>query len=172
MPPLRPPTIQISARVQALLEQVARQRSTEYRLVSRARLILGMATGANNQELARTHDLDRSTVRAWRTRWLELMPRLSVAEAAPESEAQLRSLPDVGLADLPRSGTPATFRAEQIVRIVAVACEDPAACGLPVSHWTPEAVAAEVVKRGIVPSISPSSVGRFLKSGGLKTAPD
>src|SRR6266516_4752315 len=33
------------------------------------------------------------------------------------------------LTNHPRRGTPATFTAEQIVQIVAVACEDPAASG-------------------------------------------
>src|SRR5262249_56042949 len=70
----------------------------------------------------------------------------------------------------PRRGPPATFTAEQIVQIVAVACEDPAASGRPVSHWTPREVAAEVRKRGIVATISTRSVGRFLKSGRF-TAP-
>ena len=74
------------------------------------------------------------------------------------------------LTDHPRSGTPATFTAEQIVQIIAVACEDPADYGRPVSHWTPREVAEEVRKRGIVETISTRRVGRFLKSGGF-TAP-
>src|SRR5262249_61234199 len=74
------------------------------------------------------------------------------------------------LTDPPPPRTPATFTAEQIVQIVAVACEDPAASGRPVSHWTPREVAAEVRKRGIVATISTRSVGRFLKSGRF-TAP-
>jgi putative transposase len=74
------------------------------------------------------------------------------------------------LADHPRAGTPATFTAEQIVQIVAVACEDPADSGRPVSHWTPREVAEEVRKRGLIETISTRSVGRFLKSGGF-TAP-
>jgi len=76
------------------------------------------------------------------------------------------------LSDLPRSGTPPKFTAEQLVQIMAVACEAPAESGRPVSHWTPPELADEVVKRQIVESISPSSVWRFLKSGRLKTAPD
>jgi Homeodomain-like domain len=52
------------------------------------------------------------------------------------------------LTDRPRSGTPATFTAEQIVQMVAAACEEPGESGRPVSHWTPREVAAEVRKRG------------------------
>jgi putative transposase len=43
-----------------------------------------------------------------------------------------------------------------------VACEDPQESGRPVTHWTPRELAEEVIKRGIVTSISPRSVGRFL----------
>jgi hypothetical protein len=49
-----------------------------------------------------------------------------------------------------------------------VACEDPQESGRPVTHWTPQELADEAIKRGIVTSISPRSVGRFLKGGGLE----
>ena len=42
-----------------------------------------------------------------------------------------------------------------------MACETPEKSGRPVSHWTPRKLADEVVKRGIVPSISVRHVGRF-----------
>ncbi|MCA1837787.1 MAG: helix-turn-helix domain-containing protein, partial [Actinobacteria bacterium] len=71
------------------------------------------------------------------------------------------------LADEPRPGTPVTFGPEQVVRIVALACEDPReGSGRPITHWTPPELADEAVKRGIVESISPRSVGRFLGRGG------
>jgi len=54
---------------------------------------------------------------------------------------------------------------EQVAQIIAVACENPQACEYPVSHWTTPLLAKEVIKRGIVESISPASVGRFLKGG-------
>ncbi|WP_330217256.1 helix-turn-helix domain-containing protein [Paenibacillus durus] len=56
-----------------------------------------------------------------------------------------------------------TFTEEQVVQIVAIACEDPKDCGRPISHWTPREVRDEAVKRGIVPAISVTQVGRFLK---------
>ena len=40
--------------------------------------------------------------------------------------------------------------------------------GRPITHWTPPELADEAKKRGIVESISPRSVGRFLGRGGLK----
>jgi putative transposase len=91
-------------------------------------------------------------------------------EADESSDKALTTVIVEALTDHPRSGTPATFTPEQIVQIVAVACEDPRDSGRPVSHWTPREVAEEVRKRGIVEAISTRSVGRFLKSGRF-TAP-
>jgi hypothetical protein len=54
------------------------------------------------------------------------------------------------------------FSAEQIAGLIALACEPPADSGLPVSHWTPPELAREAVKRGLVQSISPRQVDRFL----------
>jgi hypothetical protein len=46
MPHKTAPKIELSARVRQIIEEIARQRSTEYRLVVRASLILAMADGA------------------------------------------------------------------------------------------------------------------------------
>ena len=169
MPHKTAPKIELSARVRKIIEEIARQRSTEYRLVVRASLILAMADGAGNHELTRTQNLDRGTVRYWRGRWIEWTPKLTNAETSKISDEDLRDLVLTGLSDLPRSGTPPTFTAEQIVQIVAVSCEEPAKSKRPISHWTPAELADEVIKRKIVDSISASSVERFLKSGRSKT---
>jgi putative transposase len=73
------------------------------------------------------------------------------------------------LTDQERSGAPATFTIEQVVQIVALACEEPQASGLPITDWTPRELATVAMKRGIVESISPRSVERFLKRGSLTT---
>ena len=62
-------------------------------------------------------------------------------------------------------GYRAKFTAEHVTQILAVACEEPEKCGRPITHWTPRELADEVIKRGIVESISPRQVGRFLKIG-------
>jgi putative transposase len=67
------------------------------------------------------------------------------------------------LSDAYRSGTPPKFSAEQVVQIIALACEAPLDSERPVSHWTPKEIAAEAMRRGIVKSISVQSVERFLK---------
>src|SRR5208337_2154884 len=68
----------------------------------------------------------------------------------------------------PRSGPPGKFTPEQIVQILAVACEPPEKSGRPITHWTAHELADEVVKRGIVTSISTSQVSRFLREAALQ----
>ncbi len=79
------------------------------------------------------------------------------------SDKQLRKMIENILSDAPRPGTPKFFRVEQVVQIVALACEKPQASQRPVSHWSARELADEAIKRGIVEKISPRSVGRFLK---------
>ena len=170
MPNKTSPKIDLSASSRKIVEEIARRRSTEYRLVIRALLLLSMADGIGNNALARRHAMDRAVVRKWRNRWVELVVKLQQAEAAGISDEDLPDLILTGLSDLPRSGTPPKFTAEQIVQIIAVSCEAPLESQRPVSHWTPSELADEAVKRQIVESISPASVGRFLKSGRSQTA--
>jgi len=92
------------------------------------------------------------------------------AEAKGLNEKQLTQLIISVLQDCERPGTPVTFSTEQVVQIVALACENPNKSGHPVSHWTPAELAGEAFKRGIVEEISPRSVGRFLKRGYSKTS--
>jgi hypothetical protein len=54
-----------------------------------------------------------------------------------------------------------------------LACEDPREeSGRPITHWSTAELADEAIERGIVESISPRSVGRFLGRGGSETPQD
>jgi putative transposase len=164
------PRVQLTVQQQASLEQIVRRQTRPQRLVRRAKVLLALGTGATACEVARQMPLKRGTVRTWRQRWLALAPKLEQIEADRGRDKALLTMSVDALTDHPRPGTPATFTAEQIVQIVAVACEDPADSGRPVSHWTPREVADEVRKRGVVETMSTRSVGRFLKSGRFTAA--
>ena len=164
------PRVQLTARQRACLEQITRRQTSPQRLVRRAKILLALETGANQCHVTRQMRLNRGTVHTWRRRWLALAPKLEQIEADGGHEKVLTTMIVEALTDHPRSGTPATFTAEQIVQMVAVACEAPTDSGRPVSHWTPREVAEEVRKRGIVETISTRSVGRFLKSGRFTAA--
>jgi putative transposase len=120
--------------------------------------------------VTRQRRLHRGTVYPWRQRWLALAPKLEQIEADGGHEQVRTTMIVEALTAHPRSGTPAPLRAEQMVQMVAVACEDPADSGRPLSDWTPREVADEGRKRGMVETISTRRVGRFVQSGRLTAA--
>lgn len=133
--------------------------------MTRVQIIVRALESCSNTAIAQELGIDRGAVRLWRDRWQAASERREVLEAEQVSDHELETAIIDSLRDAYRSGTPAKFSAEQVVQMVAIACEDPQASGYPVSHWTPKEVAAEAVKRGIVENISERQVGRFLKRG-------
>jgi len=135
------------------------------RLARRVGILLALAEDPCLESVSRCLGLTRVSVRLWRDRWLDAAGRLRAVEADDASGQRLLGLIEEVLDDAPRSGKPATFGPEQIVAIVAVACEPPELSGRPISHWSSAELADEAKKRQIVKDISPRSVGRFLKRG-------
>lgn len=159
-------TLTLSERQRAILERWRRNKAdTPARLVERCTIILLSADGVSNEEQGRRLDVDRQRVRRWRTRWVKSEERLAAAEREGANDKDLSNLVREVLADDPRPGGPPTFTAEQLTQIIAVACEPPVESGRPVTHWTPTELADEVIKRGIVETISPRHVDRLLKGG-------
>lgn len=163
MPIIKALPIQLSSRTKTLLQQIVRGTTNPYRLVRRAKLILGAASGESNSSISRRLELDREQVRLWRERWREASDKLTAAEEQQVTDKKLMVLIKGILSDRQRSGTTKSFTVEQVVQIVAIACESPEKSERPVSHWTTKELAQEAIKRGIVEKISPRSVGRFLK---------
>ena len=154
--------VAVSGRQRTLLERFVRTRTLAQHLAERCRIVLGSADGRRNIEQAEALGVDRQRVRRWRVRWAKAEGSLAAAEAEGASDADLEALILDVLADDYRSGAPSKFTPEQVVAIVALACEPPADCGRPISHWSPVELAAEAAKRGLVDSISPRQVDRFL----------
>ncbi|WP_019503413.1 helix-turn-helix domain-containing protein [Pleurocapsa sp. PCC 7319] len=163
MPITKALPIQLSKRQETLLQRIVRGTTNSYRLVRRAKLILAAASGGSNSSISRRLELDREQVRVWRERWRESTSKLTTAEEEQVTDKKLMALIEQILGDRPRPGTTKSFTVEQVVQIVAIACESPSKSERPVSHWTARELASEAVKRGIVEKISPRSVGRFLK---------
>jgi putative transposase len=147
-------SITLSPEQKAALEHLRRAHRTPQQLALRAWIILLAGDGKGVRETARIVAVEAKTVRLWR--WLAGKGEAGVAHR---------------LADAPRSGAPATFTAEQVCAIVALACEPPAASGRPITHWSQSELAREAVRRGLVGRISQRSVGRMLKSGRAAAAP-
>ena len=170
MPTPKAITIELSEKQQQILAQIVRQTTNPYCLVRRAQLILAAAQGMTNSQISQRLDLDCAQVRVWRQRWSQAQPELAAVDTSAASLSELERLIVQLLSDQPRPGTPAHFGVEQVVQIVALACETPAASHRPIAAWTARELADEAVQRGIVETVSPRSVGRFLKRGESATA--
>jgi len=157
----KPPKVVLSERERAELERLVRAYSTGQQLALRARIVLLAGDGWNNLQIARELGVDDETPGHWRRRWLQF------AEV-PLDEVNVAKR----LADLPKAGAPPKFTPEQICQIIALACEKPADCGRPISQWSHGELADEIVRRGIVQSISPRHAGRLLKRSRSQAAPD
>lgn len=161
MPGPKPPEIKLTDDARQGLEKLVRRHNTPQQVALRARIVLAAADGQNNSQIAKKLETAVVTARLWRNRWLLLEP-ISLDDLSIEER----------LEDLPRPGAPAEITADQRCQIEAMACEDPEDSGRPISHWTAQEIADEIVKRGIIDHISPRHAARLLKRGRSQTASD
>lgn len=154
MPGPQPVEIDLDSSARQSLTEMIRRHSTPQQMATRARIILLAAEGKNHTQIARELDISVDMARLWRDRWHSFaglaLDELSVSER---------------LADAPRPGKPTTIGAEQVCQIVALACEAPEKSGRPISQWTGREMADELIRRGIVATISPRHAQRLLKRG-------
>ena len=169
MPHPRAIPLNVSPQQEEVLQRLVHRATCQERLVRRGKIILRAAAGASNTRITQELHVDHETVRLWRERWRKAESRLQAIEATGKPKL-LREAIEVLLTDEQRPGAPGTFTFEQFMQIMALACEKPMTLDVPVSTWTPRELADEAVKRGIVKTISPLTVERFLK-GERFTAP-
>lgn len=134
------------------LQKIIRKRTEKQSIVLRANIVLMASEGILYQDIAKKLCIQRNAVTTWTTRWQELADK-------PILER---------LQDRPRSGAPSTFTPEQLCQIIALACESPKDYGRPITHWTHRELAEEVIKQGIVKSISANYLGCLLKKNDLQ----
>ena len=159
--------VTISERQQDLLDQFRKSTTAPSRLRQRATVILLAFAGTRNEDIAAQVGLGRHAVGLWRQRWAAAWERLIRVECLDTQAALRRAIEDV-LADEPRPGAPGKFTPEQLTQLFALACEPPEPSGRPITHWTAHELADELARRGIVESISPSQVGRYLREAALQ----
>lgn len=157
---------------QTLLLARVRAARTECRDLLRAKIVVAAADGEANAVIARVLGVGEATVRKWRGRF-------AVSGLG-------------GLRDLPRSGRHKVFTDVQSAEVKALACELPAesaaatdtntdtstrtdtpagtagSVGVALSRWSAVDLATEAVRRGIVDSISASTVRRWLNADAIK----
>jgi transposase len=152
MPGPKPLAINLNDVERQGLELLVRRYTTGQQKVIRARIVLLAAIGKNNREIANELQVSLDTARLWRQRWLDLQP-ISLDDLSIEER----------LDDLPRPGAPPRLTANQICQIQQLACEKPEKSGRPISQWTSREIAAEIMRRGIVDTISARHSARILK---------
>jgi putative transposase len=152
----------VTERQQRTLQIMTRSSTCPQGVAQRARMILLAFQGEDNETIAEKLRCERHAVGIWRRRWVRAFERLVLIECGEKESALPHAIQRL-LGDSPRSGWAGKFTAVQVTQILAVACEPPEKSGRPVTHWTPRELADEVKKRGLVKSISPRQVGRFLK---------
>jgi transposase len=157
----------ITERQQDILLTLRNAVTAPSHLRQRATIILLAFDGLRNQDIAEEVGLGRRQVGRWRRRWAKAWSRLIDLECR-ETKADLRRAIEALLTDEARPGAPGKFTPEQVTQILAVACEPPEKSGRPITHWTAYELADEVVKRGIVASISTSQVGRYLREAAMQ----
>ncbi len=140
--------IRLNGDEKQMLRQFIRAGKTERRLADRARIILWTAGCVSIGEIAQRLEIHPHTVINWR-RWF--------------LERRQQGLPTIEcLRDRPRSGRPPKFKAIEITQIKAVACEQPAKLGLPLSRFSLAEIMIWIKRANIVSDISVSSIWRLL----------
>ena len=146
--------VKVDENEHAELDRLLRRPSSPQGLVTRARIVLHAATRQTNKAISSALSICPTSVTRWTQRW----------ERGQENKEPVLSR----LMDLPRSGRPSGIEPEQLCQLVALACEDPATYGRPITHWSRRELTEEAIKQGIFTSISSRHIGRLLKELELK----
>lgn len=143
-----PHVITLPEAERTVLQARARTYSAPYSAVSRAKIVLMAADGLTNCEISRRLDVHVDVVSKWRKRY---------------AESGL-----AGLRDRERSGRPPGFPATVVSGVKAMACEPPANRDVPLSRWSSTELAAQAKSEGLVESVAPSTVRRWLHKDAIK----
>jgi transposase len=150
MPLPRAVPVTLTAAERKTLRKRVRGARTCWRDRLRARIVLAAAAcGRDNARIAADLGVTTDTARKWRGR------------------SAVRGL--AGLEDLPRSGRPRRISEADRAAVVALACQLPAATGVPLSRWTGPELAGELIAQSLASTpMSVSSLLRILAGNPVK----
>jgi len=149
MPGPRPKyPIELSETQVAELRHLSLSYTAPYAAVQRARILLLAHQYPNwaTAQIARTVGCARDTVKEWRRRW----QRQGTLQAST------------------RAGAPRHFPALVRAQLVALACSKPSAHGKVWKRWSGEKLAQGAVEQGLVSTISPGTIRRWLRQDKIK----
>jgi transposase len=146
--PRTPRVIALTTDERTELERLGRSQTVAAGLARRARMLLLAADAVPLGQIATLVGVDRNTVRS----------RLDRFRA--ERLASLR--------DRPRPGRPPVFTLAVMLHLVRLACELPGQHGRSLSLWTCTELARQLIRDGLVATISAATVQRLLAARRLK----
>jgi len=118
---------------------------------------------------------DPETIRKWYDRggdankqWVEIVNKTLKESGHAGDLLRKERLAKQLLDDLPRSGAPTYYSAEQYTQIVSLALMPPSEYDRPITHWTARELTDEVHNQDIASGISQRQVKRFLDQADLK----
>jgi transposase len=132
------------------LERIAHSETSPWYQVRRARIVLEIAAGQRRENLASQVECDESTI--WRT--CQRYRRGGLVELLADHRNH--------------SGRDLVITPVQRAQIVELACLEPVAKGLHITHWSSEDLARQAVTDGIVAQISPRTVRKILSDVDLQ----
>jgi len=141
----RPEKLTIARQDAAVLHGVAHSDFLPWFQVRRAKIVLAIAGGERRSCVAPRLECDEATV--WRT--CERYRQEGLAGLFADGRQH-------------HSGRPEQISPVQRAQIVELACLEPIAKGLHITHWSSEDLASQAVTDGIVSAISPATVRRIL----------
>ena len=141
--------IKVNRKQKEELEKIVRGQKTEKRMDQRASIILSLAQGNHEKEVAKQIGVTIKTVRKWRDRFI-----VNGVD---------------GLCDLPRSGAPRKFTVAERCEVIAIACDHPRNYGYDThNYWTNDLLTQAVNDNIDGLDMSRSSVVRTLNINELK----
>lgn len=159
--------IQHASDIEASILSILRcYNSVPYGIQRRLQAILKINKSFNMSAAAKQLNVSCSFISKWRDRALQFFSTWSTET----TDAQERMGLLIGaFADVPRSGAPGSYTAEELCNVMALALKKPTECDREITHWTNHELADEVNKQGLTSlKISKSTVGRLLKDAAIK----
>jgi hypothetical protein len=141
----RPAKLTIARRDQDALHSAAQSGSLPWFQVQRAKIVLAIAAGERQCSVAARIECDEATV--WRA--CERYRHDGLAGLFTDGRQG-------------NAGHPQLISPVQRAQIVELACLEPIAKGLHITHWSSEDLARQAVADKIIPAISPATVRRIL----------
>jgi transposase len=141
----RPAKLTIARRDQDALHSTAQSGSLPWFRVQRAKIVLAIAAGERQCSVAARLECDEATV--WRA--CERYRHDGLAGLFADGRQG-------------NAGHPQLISPVQRAQIVELACLEPIAKGLHITHWSSEDLARQAVTDKIIPAISPATVRRLL----------